>query len=202
MLAMEGEHQVVIERSKFIANAKCIYNISDAQLNLAIIKDKYKQATHYCSAYTYGLSKEKIENADDNGEPSGSAGKPILGVINSKYLNNVMIVVVRYYGGKKLGIRGLIDAYTLAATQLVEKLGTLEKAQFIAYNLHFNYQQSRQIYYLIEKHQIKIVSQEYSDIIKLRVYINDNNIEPALDELQPWLLGFEKSNEAKVLFEK
>lgn len=202
MLAVEGEHQVVIERSKFIAIAKCIYSIKDAQQNLEAIKAKYKQATHYSSAFTYGLLQEKVEHTDDNGEPSGSAGKPILGAINSKGLSNLIIVVVRYYGGKKLGIRGLIDAYSLTATELIEKLGTVEKAQYVGYELLFNYPQSRQIYYLIEKNQIKIVTQEYSDIIKLKVYINDFDVKTVLDELMPWLLKCEKSNEAKVLFAK
>ena len=113
------ENEIIIKKSKFIAK---LYNINDVNEIKDIInelKKEYKKATHICYAY----SVNGQEKAVDDGEPSHTAGLPILNVIKKKNLTNILIVVIRYFGGIKLGAGGLVRAYTTSASEIIKKLG-------------------------------------------------------------------------------
>ncbi len=109
--------EIEIKKSRFIAYLFELNNLDEVKTNIEKLKKEHKKANHFCYAYTYNKEKVSTKVCDD-GEPSGTAGYPILNVINKKNLNNVLIVVVRYFGGIKLGAGGLTRAYTKATSSL------------------------------------------------------------------------------------
>ncbi|WP_018752962.1 YigZ family protein [Paenibacillus sanguinis] len=114
-----GEKEIVIKKSRFIGHVKPVETEADAILFIEEIKKKHWNATHNCSAYMIG-ERDEIQKQSDDGEPSGTAGKPILEVIRNQGLKNVAIVVTRYFGGIMLGAGGLIRAYTDGAVAAIE----------------------------------------------------------------------------------
>ncbi|MGZ9583572.1 YigZ family protein [Paenibacillus marinisediminis] len=121
-----GSKEIVIKKSRFIGYAKPVQTEEDAIAFIEEIKKKHWNATHNCSAYCIG-ERNEIQKASDDGEPSGTAGKPILEVIKNQGLKNVAIVVTRYFGGIMLGAGGLIRAYTDGAVAAIEGAGAIEK---------------------------------------------------------------------------
>lgn len=121
MKSIDGiyEDELVINKSKFLAFAYPITSDEMAKEYLVNLRREYSDATHVCSAYS--LSTPRLEKADDDGEPSGTAGKPLLELIKKKNLENVLLVVVRYFGGIKLGAGGLVRAYTNAGNLVLDK---------------------------------------------------------------------------------
>lgn len=122
-IAREAQVEMVVERSRFIALSFRIESPEEGKGKLKEAQDRFPGATHYC--YAWRLS-ENQEFASDGGEPKGSAGRPILGALRHFGLTHALVVVVRYFGGKKLGIRGLIEAYGEAARMVLEKSGFAE----------------------------------------------------------------------------
>lgn len=116
----ECENLIVINKSKFFAFAFKVANEDEVKAKLSQLGKKFSDATHICYAYDFG-SKQKCS---DNGEPQGTAGKPILDCIQKKKLKNVLVVVVRYFGGVKLGAGGLVRAYSTSASEVLLKAGT------------------------------------------------------------------------------
>ncbi len=121
-----GESELIIQKSRFIGYAKRVESEKEAQNFIHSIKKKHYDATHNCSAYLIG-DHDEIQKANDDGEPGGTAGVPILEVIKKKDLKYTVIVVTRYFGGIKLGAGGLIRAYSAAASQVIEETGKIEK---------------------------------------------------------------------------
>ena len=114
------------KRSKFIAIALPVRTLDEIKMHLETYQKKYYDARHVCYAYMLGAARKDFR-ANDNGEPSGTAGKPILGQINSNELTNILIIVVRYFGGIKLGTSGLIVAYKAAAAEAIAAATIIEK---------------------------------------------------------------------------
>ncbi len=121
-----GESELIIQKSRFIGYAKRVESEKEAQDFIHSIKKKHYDATHNCSAYLIG-DHDEIQKANDDGEPGGTAGVPILEVIKKKDLKYTAIVVTRYFGGIKLGAGGLIRAYSTAASQVIDETGIIEK---------------------------------------------------------------------------
>jgi len=121
-----GEHEIVIEKSRFIAHVARTETEEEAQTFIAEIKKKHKDATHNCSAYLIG-ERDEIQKALDDGEPSGTAGVPILEVLKKKNLKDTTVVVTRYFGGIKLGAGGLIRAYSKSTSEGIEATGIVER---------------------------------------------------------------------------
>jgi len=111
----ETDVELTVKRSRFIGSVRCTLNAEEAQAQLKEIAEKYPKATHYCWAYRLGTGTSLLEHCSDAGEPAGTAGRPILGALKRAGLENTLLVVTRYFGGVKLGVRGLIDAYGEAA---------------------------------------------------------------------------------------
>ena len=138
MLATRGDGLYKEKGSKFIAEAFTVMSEDEAKAAIADIKKKYFDARHHCFAYMIGPDK-KAFRASDDGEPSGTAGKPILNQILSKDVTNVCVVVTRYFGGIKLGTSGLINAYKTAAREALENARIVEKTINNIYSLEFEY---------------------------------------------------------------
>ena len=138
MLSSPGEGLYKEKGSKFIASAFTVMSEEDVKNALAEVKKKYYDARHHCYAYMIGPDKSCFRSSDD-GEPSGTAGKPILNQILSKDLTNVCVIVVRYFGGIKLGVSGLINAYKTAAREALDHAVVIETTVDEVYSLQFAY---------------------------------------------------------------
>ena len=138
MLSSPGEGLYKEKGSKFIASAFTVTSEEEVKQALADVKKKYYDARHHCYAYMIGPDKACFRSSDD-GEPSGTAGKPILNQILSKDVTNVCVIVVRYFGGIKLGVSGLINAYKTAARDALDNAVIVEKTVDEVYSLEFGY---------------------------------------------------------------
>ena len=138
MLSAPGEGLYKEKGSKFIAMAFTVTSEDEVKQALAEVRKKYYDARHHCYAYMIGPDKNCFRSSDD-GEPSGTAGKPILNQILSKDVTNVCVIVVRYFGGIKLGVSGLINAYKTAAREALDNATIIEKTVDEVYSLEFAY---------------------------------------------------------------
>ncbi|TFB24391.1 YigZ family protein [Filobacillus milosensis] len=123
----EGSHEIVIQKSRFIGHIKRTETEEDAQQFILDLKRKYSDASHNCSAYMIG-EQNLIQKAQDDGEPSGTAGVPMLEVLKKMDLKDTTIVVTRYFGGTKLGAGGLIRAYSSATSEAIKHIGVVERS--------------------------------------------------------------------------
>lgn len=145
--------------SKFLAFAYVIHDENNVKERISELKKKYYDARHFCYAYILGFNGEKYR-ANDDGEPGHSAGDPILGQIRSNELTNTLIVVVRYFGGTKLGIPGLINAYKSAAADAIENNLKLEKLMLSELHIQFEYEQLNNVMKLVKDYDLKIILQK------------------------------------------
>jgi uncharacterized YigZ family protein len=137
-IAKEGESAFSDRGSKFLGYAFPVVDSDDGKAKLQLVKKKHPKASHYCFAWRIGQEGEATR-VSDAGEPSGSAGRPILGQIQSRDLTNLIVVVVRYFGGSLLGIPGLINAYKSAASDALNNAGTITKKIEIRFSLNCDY---------------------------------------------------------------
>ncbi len=154
--------------SKFLAFAFPVNTESAVKDNLELIRKQYFDARHHCYGYILGAEKSKFRAVDD-GEPNHSAGDPILGQIRSKELTNVLVVVVRYFGGVKLGVGGLISAYKLAAEDALNKAIIVQEEVRESISLGYDYAQTPEVMRLVKEFELEIIEQDYGDICKLAV---------------------------------
>lgn len=156
--------------SKFIAKTIACYSESEAKIHLETWRKEHPQARHLCYAYRFGLGKMEYRAFDD-GEPNNSAGQPILGQIDSFHLTNVLIGVVRYYGGTKLGVGGLINAYRTAAKEALTQSQIIELELTEKLLVEFEYQDLPGVMNIIKKMEIEIEESHFDELsyIKLRV---------------------------------
>lgn len=148
------------KRSKFIAIALPVRTLTDVKNYLEEYQKKYYDARHVCYAYMLGLARKDFR-ANDNGEPSGTAGKPILGQINSNELTDILVIVVRYFGGIKLGTSGLIVAYRTAAAQALAKARVIEKTVDEQVTVAFEYPFMNDVMRIVKEESPEIVEQSY-----------------------------------------
>lgn len=145
--------------SKFIAHAFPLAAKEAFKSLLQTVKSEHPRATHYCFAYRIGLDGNNFRVADD-GEPSGTAGRPILGQIDSRELTNTLIVVVRYFGGSLLGVPGLINAYKMASLLVLQVTPIIQKQVEINYRLQFDYTMMNDIMTLVKQYNCSIFNQD------------------------------------------
>ena len=138
VVTMPGEGLYKEKGSKFFAEAFPVHSEAEVKAKVAEIKKKYFDAKHHCYAFIIGPDKSCYRSSDD-GEPSGTAGKPILNQILSKDLTNVCVVVTRYFGGQLLGVPGLINAYKTSAREALDNCGVMEKTVDEVYSVSFGY---------------------------------------------------------------
>lgn len=148
------------KRSKFIAIALPVRTLGEVKAHLETYQKKYYDARHVCYAYMLG-SDRKDFRANDNGEPSGTAGKPILGQINSNELTDILIIVVRYFGGIKLGTSGLIVAYRAAAAEAIAAAIVIEKTVDEDVSVMFEYPFMNDVMRIVKEEEPEILEQAY-----------------------------------------
>ena len=157
-VAAEGEYSE--KRSKFLAFIHPVHTVDEVKEQVEFYQKKYYDARHCCYAYMLG-HKRKDFRANDNGEPSGTAGKPILGQINSYGLTDVLIVVIRYFGGIKLGTSGLIQAYKAAAIEAIQAARIIEKTVDEEVTVMFEYPFMNDIMRIVKEEEPEILNQSY-----------------------------------------
>jgi uncharacterized YigZ family protein len=149
--------------SKFLAFAFFVTSQEEITQNLLALRKKYFDARHHC--YAYRLGKEaQISFADDDGEPAHSAGTPILNTIRSKELTNILIVVIRYFGGTLLGVRGLIDAYKNACEDALSQNVWAEIIPIYKFKITFPYEKTSEVNRILHRYQPVIINADYTDI--------------------------------------
>lgn len=158
------------KRSKFIAIAIPVHTVEEIKQHLDIYQKKYYDARHVCYAYMLGHERKDFR-ANDNGEPSGTAGKPILGQINFNGLTDILIVVVRYFGGIKLGTSGLIVAYKAAAAEAIANATIIEKTVDDEIAVAFEYPFMNDVMRIVKEEEPEILEQSYDMdcLMKLRI---------------------------------
>jgi uncharacterized YigZ family protein len=168
--------------SKFLAYAYPAKDIDTCKKLLAQLKKEHGKAVHHCLAYRLGVDGSTFRVSDD-GEPAGSAGRPILGQIDSKELTNVFVVVVRYFGGTLLGIPGLINAYKTATALALQLSPIIKKPIEIPYELNFDYHQMNEVMMLVKQYNCSVVEQTAQLFIQLHIGIPKNRLDEVLEKL-------------------
>jgi uncharacterized YigZ family protein len=153
--------------SRFLAFAYPVASVDEIKSILTDLRKKYHDARHHCYAYRLGAGKQ-VYRVNDDGEPSNSAGKPILGQIRSMDLTNILVVVVRYFGGTLLGMGGLIQAYRSATADALEHARIVQQTENVIIRVTFPYDLTGDIMRILEKEKIEIVGQEYTDRCMIR----------------------------------
>lgn len=166
----ENIYEMIIKNSKFISYIYKVNNLNDIEIIINNIKNNYKDATHICYAYKID---NLIKTYDDN-EPTGTAGLPILEVINKNNLNYTIIIVVRYFGGIKLGAGGLLRAYSKGASNVVKLCNLKKLIKGFDITITFGYDNLKNIDYLLKEENI--YDKKYHDKIKYSFKTSDNNI--------------------------
>jgi len=160
--------KLTVLSSKFLGYLIPITSLQELETHLISIKKEHPKANHFC--YAYRLGKPEIQAfATDAGEPSGSAGKPILGVLSKHQLTDTMLVVVRYFGGKKLGVRGLINAYGQTALQSVEQAAIHRYAPHVCYDITLHYSDQSQFEHELSRRDGLLQQASYDDRVHLKV---------------------------------
>lgn len=167
-IEIAGEGTYSEKRSKFLAFALPVTTLDEVKEQVEAFQKKYYDARHVCYAYRLGERGDQ-ERANDNGEPSGTAGKPILGQIHSRELTNVLVVVVRYFGGIKLGTSGLIVAYRLAAAEALDATEHVEKTINGEITLRFSYPLLNEVLRIVKEEEPKVVEQIFDNDCVVRL---------------------------------
>ncbi len=180
--------------SKFIAVAFPAYNEDEFKTQLNLIKKEYHDARHHCYAFKFGLTDNEYRYSDD-GEPNNSAGAPIYGQLLSFKVTNIAIVVVRYFGGTKLGVGGLITAYKEAAKEALQNATIITRTVDNFYVLDFGYEIMSEVMNFIKQKQLEVVTQKLEERGEIQFRIRQSEAEPIIEELN-------KIEELKVTFLK
>jgi uncharacterized YigZ family protein len=166
--------------SKFLAYAFPVSSEEKIKEHLAELRKLHPSARHHCYAFRLGAAKQAFR-ANDDGEPSNTAGKPILGQIQSKDLTNILIVVVRYFGGTLLGVSGLINAYKLAALDSIQNATIIEKTVDEVYELKFDYMQMNDVMKIIKDEHLQILHQNFELNSELSFSVRKSNSTKVYD---------------------
>ena len=168
--------------SRFIAYAFPVSAPEDFKKRLKELKEEHPKAAHHCFAYRIGTDGNVFRSGDD-GEPSGSAGKPILGQIDSKGLSDAAIVVVRYFGGTLLGVPGLINAYKTAASFALQLAPIIQKPVLALYNLQYDYTLVNEVMMVVKRFECVVLQNEMQLFCTMRIGIPKESLERCLEKL-------------------
>lgn len=182
-IAKESEGLYKEKGSRFIALAYPVRTEEDVKQHVADVKKKYYDARHHCYAYILGANKDAYRMNDD-GEPSGTAGRPIHGQLLSKDLTDTLIIVIRYFGGIKLGVSGLINAYKTAAKDALDNNTIVEKFVEEDYQLHFPPLSMNKVMQLLKRETVKITDQQYDTDCIIRFTVQKRDADNLLEALR------------------
>lgn len=175
-VAGRGEHEIIIEKSRFLSHIARVETEDAAQAFIQEIKKKHKDATHNCSAYLIG-EQNQIQKALDDGEPSGTAGVPILEVLKKKELKDTAVVVTRYFGGIKLGAGGLIRAYSKATSEGINTTGVVVRKLMRVISTTVEYTWLGKLENELRSSIYQIKEIQYLDQVNILVYVEETQKE-------------------------
>ncbi|WP_284139256.1 MULTISPECIES: YigZ family protein [unclassified Virgibacillus] len=181
----EGSNEITIQKSRFIGYVRRVESEKDAQTFIQEIKKKHHDATHNCSAYMIG-EHDQIQKANDDGEPSGTAGIPILEVIKKQHLKDTVVVVTRYFGGIKLGAGGLIRAYGTATSQAIQATGVVNRQLMQGFSLTIDYPLLGKIENALRSSNYILETIHYLEQVECIVYVKADEE----DTFQAWITDF------------
>ena len=184
IITIKQAHSIenVISKSRFIAYIKPVLTENEAKAFIDEIKTKHKDATHNCSAYTVG-PEMNIQKANDDGEPSGTAGIPMLEILKKLEIHNVCVVVTRYFGGIKLGAGGLIRAYSGAVRDVIYDIGRVELREAIQVTVTLDYDQTGKFEYELASTTFLLREQFYTDKVSYQIDVVKNEYDTFIDFL-------------------
>jgi len=185
--AAESSREIKIEKSRFIASIKICISEEEAREKLKAVSEEHRQATHNCWAYRIGTEKVR-EYFSDDGEPAGTAGKPILGALQMYDVTNTLLVVTRYFGGKKLGVRGLIEAYGSSASELLRVADIVEKRRSVQYMTRIPYEMIKLMERLLDSCEAPREEQvfEYASDVSARCSVPEDMAPQFESTLEEW----------------
>ena len=177
-------HELEEKRSRFITFIEPIASRADAMSFLARLRLRFPDASHHCWAFVIGNPYSPSEMAcSDDGEPSGSAGKPMLQILQYRQVGDVMAVVVRYFGGTKLGVGGLVRAYGAAVQQAIEKTTLIEQIAKVPLGLKFDYAFEANIRHLLSENDSEIVACEYTECVTMQCLLEEKVLSGLCDSI-------------------
>ena len=178
----DGQVQEEIKKSRFICHAKRVYSEEEARDFITAIKKEHYKATHNCSAFIIG-ERSEIKRTSDDGEPSGTAGVPMLGVLENHNLTNVCVVVTRYFGGIKLGAGGLIRAYAGSVSLAVKEIGIVEIKEQAGIQIQMTYAQYQEYGNFLKEHNLMELETNFTDQVETMIFVDKENKEHIKSEL-------------------
>lgn len=188
-LASEAEIEFKIKGSRFIGRAFLCQTVDQAEAILDNLRKKFHDATHHCYAYRVGWGKELQFRYSDDGEPSGTAGKPIYDHLEGNELTNALVVVTRYFGGVRLGTGGLTRAYSRAAGDVLERAGKVENFVTGKLKLFLDFPDYNNVERLIEKYEGKRLKSDFTQRVALILELRESAIKPFIRKLMDLTSG-------------
>lgn len=187
-IAENSEYEIVIRGSRFICSLQRVENEEEAKAFIQTIKKEHWKATHNCSAYLIG-DRDEIQRAHDDGEPSGTAGVPMLEVLKKNELKYVVAVVTRYFGGTKLGAGGLIRAYSKSVSSTLKEIGIVERAMQIPVKCTVSYSASGKLENNLIQSPYSVIDTLYTDQVTFSVGIPADNVETFQSDMIDFMNG-------------
>lgn len=184
----DGQVQEEIKKSRFICHAKRVYSEEEARAFITAIKKEHYKATHNCSAFIIG-ERSEIKRTSDDGEPSGTAGVPMLGVLENHNLTNVCVVVTRYFGGIKLGAGGLIRAYAGSVALAVKKIGIVEIKEQAGIQIQMSYAQYQEYGNFLKEHHLMELETNFTDQVETTIFVDKEDKENTKSSLIDFFNG-------------
>ena len=172
----DGQVQEEFKKSRFICHAKRVYSEEEARAFITAIKKEHYKATHNCSAFIIG-ERSEIKRTSDDGEPSGTAGVPMLGVLENHNLTNVCVVVTRYFGGIKLGSGGLIRAYAGSVALAVKEIGIVEIKEQAGIQIQMSYAQYQEYGNFLKEHNLMELETNFTDQVDTIIFVDKEDKE-------------------------
>ena len=184
----DGQVQEEIKKSRFICHAKRVYSEEEARDFITAIKKEHYKATHNCSAFIIG-ERSEIKRTSDDGEPSGTAGVPMLSVLENHNLTNVCVVVTRYFGGIKLGAGGLIRAYAGSVALAVKEIGIVEIKEQAGIQIQMSYAQYQEYGNFLKEHNLMELETNFTDQVETIIFVDKEDKEDIKSSLIEFFNG-------------
>jgi len=198
-IGKNSKAEIIEKKSKFIANIFYIESVQEAEEIIKGINKKYFDARHNCYAFSVYTEEGIVNRFSDDGEPSGTAGAPMLNILKSKDLSNVLIIVTRYFGGVLLGTGGLVRAYSDVTIKALEKIEIIKKDLGLEVKFEVSYSDLQKLKYYFEKKNINIVGNEFNENVRVLIEITKEKLDELIENKLN--LNFEIIN-YKVIKEK
>ena len=193
--------EIVEKKSKFIANIFYVETVEEAEEKVKEIKKKYFDARHNCFAYSVFTKDGIVNRFSDDGEPSGTAGGPMLNILNSKELTNLVVIVTRYFGGILLGTGGLIRAYTGATQEALAQIKEVTKDLGLEVVLTTTYPDLEKMKYYLKQNEIEVTNVEYNEEVLVYVDITQTKYDKLVEASEKYELNF-ALNKTEIIKEK